>query len=138
MPPCRVRRQSRQKRASGDGGEAKNGRSAFIAVLALNRMKERSMPGKLDAAAIAEALADLPDWRYDAEAAALRRGFGFPDFSAAFAFMVRVALLAEAAGHHPDWSNSYNKVEIALSTHSAGGVTDKDVALARGIDRLAA
>ena len=58
---------------------------------------------------------------------ALHRRFTFADFSEAFAFMTRVALLAESKGHHPDWSNSWNKVDIALSTHSAGGVvTDAD------------
>ena len=59
-----------------------------------------------------------------------------PDFSAAFAFMTRVALLAEAAGHHPDWSNVYNRVSIALSTHDAGGITERDLDLARRIDGL--
>jgi 4a-hydroxytetrahydrobiopterin dehydratase len=68
---------------------------------------------------------------------ALRRRFVFADFSEAFAFMTRVALLAEAKGHHPDWSNSWNKVDIALSTHSAGSVvTDADRALAADIDEL--
>ncbi len=67
----------------------------------------------------------------------LRRRFRFADFSAAFAFMTRVALLAEKAGHHPDWSNSWNVVEISLSTHSAGStVTDRDRALAAAIDAL--
>lgn len=68
---------------------------------------------------------------------ALHRRFLFADFSAAFAFMTRVALLAESKGHHPDWSNSWNKVDIALSTHSAGGVvTDADRLLAAAIDAL--
>ena len=83
------------------------------------------------------ALETLPDWRYDAAAAAIRRDFRFADFSQAFAFMTRVALLAEKADHHPEWSNVYNRVSIALSTHDAGGLTDKDIALATAIDRLA-
>ena len=66
----------------------------------------------------------------------LYKKFEFKDFSEAFAFMTRVALAAEKADHHPDLSNTYNKVGIALSTHSAGGVTEKDVALARAIDRI--
>jgi 4a-hydroxytetrahydrobiopterin dehydratase len=67
----------------------------------------------------------------------LRRRFRFADFSAAFGFMARVALLAEAAGHHPDWSNSWNVVDISLTTHSAGStVTDKDRELSAAIDRL--
>ena len=83
------------------------------------------------------ALRTLPEWRYDEAARAIGRAFRFRDFAEAFAFMTRVALAAEKADHHPDWSNSWNKVEIALSTHSAGGVTEKDVALARTIDALA-
>jgi 4a-hydroxytetrahydrobiopterin dehydratase len=68
---------------------------------------------------------------------ALRRRFHFADFSEAFAFMTRVAILAEKAGHHPDWSNSWNTVDIALTTHSAGStVTDNDRNLAAAIDKL--
>jgi 4a-hydroxytetrahydrobiopterin dehydratase len=67
----------------------------------------------------------------------LHREFHFSDFSEAWAFMSRVALLAEKAGHHPDWSNSWNTVDIALSTHSAGStVTDADRELAAAIDEL--
>ena len=67
----------------------------------------------------------------------MRRTFEFADFSEAFAFMARVALLAEKRDHHPDWSNSWNKVDIALSTHSAGStVTDADRDLAAAIDQL--
>ena len=84
-----------------------------------------------------EALGRLPDWRYDGEAKAIRRGFVFADFSEAFAFMTRVALAAEKLDHHPDWSNVWNRVEIALTTHDTGGVTRRDLALARTIDRLA-
>ena len=79
------------------------------------------------------ALTRLPGWTYDAAAGALTRKFGFKTFTEAFAFMTRVAALAEAADHHPDWSNSYNTVTIALSTHDAGGVTARDVALAEAI-----
>lgn len=67
----------------------------------------------------------------------LSRTFKFEDFSEAFAFMTRVALLAETQGHHPDWSNTWNKVKIDLSTHDAGNtVTDKDRNLAKAIDKL--
>lgn len=82
------------------------------------------------------ALAGLKGWRHDVATDALVRDFGFKTFSEAFAFMTRVALLAEMAGHHPDWSNVYNKVTIRLSTHDADGLTEKDVALAGKIDRL--
>jgi 4a-hydroxytetrahydrobiopterin dehydratase len=68
---------------------------------------------------------------------ALRRRFEFANFSEAFAFMTRVAMLAEKAGHHPDWANSWNTVEISLTTHSAGStVTDNDRDLAAAIDKL--
>jgi len=81
------------------------------------------------------ALAEMP-WDYDEERKAIVRSYGFRNFSEAFAFMTRVALLAEKAGHHPDWSNSYNVVAISLSTHDAGGVTRNDLDLARKIDAL--
>ena len=85
-----------------------------------------------------EALAALPGWSFDAERNAIARSFRFGDFGEAFAFMTRVALEAEKADHHPDWSNSWNRVEILLTTHSAGGLTAKDVALARRIEEMAA
>ena len=84
------------------------------------------------------ALKDLPGWRYDPEARALRRTFRFRDFSEAFGFMARAALEAEKADHHPDWSNSYSRVEVSLQTHSAGGVTALDTALAAKMDKVAA
>jgi 4a-hydroxytetrahydrobiopterin dehydratase len=83
-----------------------------------------------------EALHRLPGWSYDEAVRAIRRRFRFRDFSEAFAFMTRVALAAEKADHHPDWSNSWNRVEVALTTHSAGDVTGKDIALAAAIDAL--
>jgi len=82
------------------------------------------------------ALQQLAGWSYDGATRALARDFKFKDFSEAFGFMTRVALLAQAADHHPEWSNVYNKVSIRLSTHSAGGVTGKDLALAAAIDKL--
>jgi 4a-hydroxytetrahydrobiopterin dehydratase len=82
------------------------------------------------------ALQRLAGWTYDGAGKALVRDFKFKDFSEAFGFMTRVALLAQAADHHPEWSNVYNKVRIHLSTHSAGGVTARDVALAEAIGRL--
>lgn len=91
---------------------------------------------RLDAARRDAELAKLPDWQFDSGADAIERRFKFRDFSTAFGFMTRVALLAEAAGHHPEWSNVYNRVSIRLTTHDAGGLTDKDVALAHAIDAL--
>ena len=84
-----------------------------------------------------EALKALPDWAYDEAARAIRRSFRFRDFSEAFGFMTRVALAAEKADHHPEWSNVWNRVEIALTTHDAGGLTGRDLDLARKIDALA-
>ena len=84
-----------------------------------------------------EALRELAGWAWDGEAKAIRRSFRFADFSEAFAFMTRVALAAEKADHHPDWSNSWNKVDVALSTHSEGGVTSRDVDLARKMEAFA-
>jgi 4a-hydroxytetrahydrobiopterin dehydratase len=83
------------------------------------------------------ALEGLPEWRWDEARDAIERSFKFSDFSEAFAFMTRVALAAEQTDHHPDWSNSWNRVDVALSTHSAGGVTALDVELARRIDGFA-
>lgn len=81
-------------------------------------------------------LSGLNGWVYDATSDAISHDFKFKDFSEAFAFMTRVALLAQSADHHPEWSNVYNKVSVTLTTHDAGGVTAKDVALAEGIDKL--
>ena len=78
----------------------------------------------------------LGEWDYDDARDALTRSFVFADFSEAFAFMTRVALLAEKADHHPEWSNVWNRVEILLTTHDAGGLSARDVAMAQAIDRL--
>jgi 4a-hydroxytetrahydrobiopterin dehydratase len=84
------------------------------------------------------ALDQLKGWIYDAEGDAITRDFKFKDFSEAFAFMTRVALLAQAADHHPEWSNVYNKVTIKLTTHDAKGLSAKDTTLAGEIDKLLA
>ena len=81
-------------------------------------------------------LAAIPEWQPTAEDRALSRGFEFADFSQAFAFMTRVALLAEVQGHHPDWANVYNKVAITLTTHDVGGLSERDFKLAAAIDKL--
>jgi len=82
-------------------------------------------------------LAALPGWTLGREGAAIERKFAFADFSEAFAFTARVALLAEKHDHHPEWSNVYNRVEIALTTHDAGGLSMRDVEMAQAIDALA-
>ncbi len=83
------------------------------------------------------ALASLDGWREAVDGRAIEKHFRFADFPAAFAFMTRVALLAERRNHHPDWRNVYDRVEVTLTTHDAGGVTERDIALARLIDAAA-
>jgi 4a-hydroxytetrahydrobiopterin dehydratase len=80
------------------------------------------------------AVARLSGWRAVDGRDAIIKEFRFKDFNAAFGFMSRVALYAERHDHHPEWSNVYNRVEVTLATHDAGGVTDKDVALAHFMD----
>jgi 4a-hydroxytetrahydrobiopterin dehydratase len=91
----------------------------------------------LAAADVRERLAARPGWQLVDDGRAIERGFKFADFSAAFAFMTRVALAAERADHHPEWSNVYNRVTIRLTTHDAGGVTERDFALAAAADAAA-
>jgi 4a-hydroxytetrahydrobiopterin dehydratase len=78
-----------------------------------------------------------PEWILAADRKSIRNSYKFKNFNEAFAFMTRVALLAERMDHHPDWSNSYNRVEISLSTHDAGGVTEQDIKLAQAIAAFA-
>lgn len=94
------------------------------------------MVEQLSDAERADALDGLPDWDYDDGRDAITRQFAFADFSEAFAFMTRVALLAEVADHHPEWSNVYNRVEILLTTHDAGGLSERDIEMAGKIDAL--
>ncbi len=85
----------------------------------------------------AAALAQLDGWRALDARDAIAKTFRFKDFNAAFGFMSRVALQAEKLDHHPEWSNVYNQVEVTLATHDAGGVTEKDVTLAKFMDQVA-
>jgi 4a-hydroxytetrahydrobiopterin dehydratase len=94
------------------------------------------MPTLLTDAERAALATALPAWAQRDGGKAIHRGFRFKDFSEAWGFMARVALLAEQLGHHPDWSNVWNRVEVTLSTHDAGGLTGNDVALAKAIDAL--
>lgn len=79
---------------------------------------------------------ELPEWRVAEGRDAIERAFRFRDFNAAWGFMARVALLAEQQDHHPEWSNVYNRVHITLTTHDAGGLSERDVRLAKAIDAL--
>jgi len=81
--------------------------------------------------------AELPGWAPVEGRDALKKAFKFKSFSEAWGFMTRVALAAEKLNHHPEWSNVYNRVEITLTTHDCGGLSDLDVTLARRIDKLA-
>ena len=83
------------------------------------------------------ALAALRGWMPVADRDAVRKTFTFDDFNAAFGFMARVALIAERMDHHPEWLNVYNRVDVVLSTHDAGGLTQKDIALATAMDAIA-
>ena len=86
-----------------------------------------------------EVLNALPLWQaHEGDRPAIERKLVFPDFNAAFGFMTRVALLADKVDHHPEWFNVYNRVEVVLTTHDAGGVTRRDLDMARFIDETAA
>ena len=84
----------------------------------------------------AEALAALPEWTLRGDGLAIEREFKLRNFSEAWAFMSRVALIAERHDHHPEWSNVYNRVAITLTTHDAGGLSERDGRMARAIDAL--
>ena len=84
----------------------------------------------------AAALDELGEWDFDEARDAITRQFLFANFSEAFAFMTRVAMLAEVQDHHPEWSNVWNRVDVLLTTHDASGLSVRDVAMARAIDAL--
>ena len=90
---------------------------------------------KLSQDKITEALQQLSGWQQDGEQ--IKKSFQFRDFQHAFAFMTAAAMHAERHDHHPDWSNCYNRVAVSLSTHDAGGITEKDFALARCMEEVA-
>ncbi len=94
------------------------------------------MVQRLDDAARAALGETLPQWTLVQGRDAITRSFRFADFSQAWGFMARVALLAEQQDHHPEWFNVYNKVDITLSTHDAGGLSQRDIKLAQAIDGL--
>ncbi len=93
------------------------------------------MAEKLTAAARRAALAKLKGWKKVRGRDAIFKSYRFRDFNAAFGFMSRAALMAERMDHHPEWFNVYNRVDVTLTTHDAGGVTERDIRLARFMDR---
>jgi len=94
------------------------------------------MVERLSEEARGAALAQLPGWTHDPARDAITRRFTFGDFNQAFGFMTRVALLAEKADHHPEWSNVWNRVDVLLTTHDAGGLSQRDVDMAQAIERV--
>ena len=92
---------------------------------------------RLSDAEVADLLTELPGWTVRSDGQAIVRTFKFADFNAAFGFMTRVALYADKHDHHPEWSNVYNRVEITLTTHDAGGLSARDAAMARAIAGMA-
>ena len=94
------------------------------------------MIAKLTAGEREAALKELRNWQMAKDRDAIQRSFKFKNFSEAWGFMNRVALLAESQDHHPEWFNVYNKVDITLATHDAGGLSARDVKLAKAIDAV--
>ncbi|QUS58198.1 4a-hydroxytetrahydrobiopterin dehydratase [Pseudovibrio brasiliensis] len=94
------------------------------------------MPELLSFAAKEFALAELPHWTLSEDGNSIERTFTFRSFARAFGFMSSAAILAEKLNHHPTWTNTYNKVEVLLTTHDAGGLTELDFKLARKLDKL--
>ena len=95
------------------------------------------MANKLDEAARKGIAQRLPGWRLVDGRDAIHKTFTFKDFNEAFGFMARAALVAEQMNHHPEWLNVWNRVEVTLSTHDAGGLTERDMKLAEAMDRIA-
>ena len=93
---------------------------------------------RLDDAAVTALIAAHPDWTLGPGGQHITRTCRFADFSAAFAFMARVAMIAETMDHHPEWSNVYNRVTIMLTTHDVDGLSDRDSRMASAIDKLLA
>lgn len=95
------------------------------------------MVEKLKPGARAGAMKRLPAWHTIERGTAMTRSYVFADFSEAFGFMARVALVAESMNHHPEWSNVYKTVDVVLTTHEADGLTERDMKLAAAMDKIA-
>lgn len=92
------------------------------------------MAQRLENSQIQQALGELTNWQLVEGRSAICRQFKFKNFNEAFGFMTRAALVAEKINHHPEWSNVYNSVDVTLSTHDAGGITELDIKLAKAMD----
>jgi 4a-hydroxytetrahydrobiopterin dehydratase len=92
----------------------------------------------LDAEAVARELTGLDDWQLDASGLSISKSFKFDSFVEAFGFMTEAAIVAEKLDHHPDWRNSYSRVEVSLTTHAKKQLTDRDFKLAAAMDKAAA
>ncbi len=99
--------------------------------------QEKASREKLISIRRSQALSRVPAWKEVAGRDAIARKFTFKDFNEAFGFMTRVALVAEQMNHHPEWSNVWRTVEVTLSTHDAGGLTELDIRLAEAMDKIA-
>ena len=94
-------------------------------------------PKQIATQQLAMILSELPEWHLSDDGLSLKQTLKFQNFRQAFAFMTEIAMVAETLDHHPDWSNSYHKVVISLTTHDVGGITDLDIKLAAAISRSA-
>lgn len=92
--------------------------------------------GVLNERALGDALSNLPDWQIVDTNKAIKREFKFKNFNEAFGFMTRAAMMAEKLDHHPEWFNVYNRVEVTLTTHSANGITELDIKMAKFMDKI--
>jgi 4a-hydroxytetrahydrobiopterin dehydratase len=117
---------------------AHRGQTPLVRKFLKSKARSSDMVERLSAGERAKALQELSGWAEVGGRDAISRTFTFRDFNEAFGFMSRVALVAEKRDHHPEWRNVYKTVEVVLSTHDAGGVTARDVELARAMDRIAA
>lgn len=95
------------------------------------------MVKKLSSEEKSAALAKIPGWMAASQRDAIQKTFKFVDFNAAFGFMTRAALIAEQMNHHPEWLNVYNRVDVTLTTHDCGGLSEKDIHLAQALDKVA-
>ena len=120
----------------GGAVDTKDSSDAAASRVDFSLKQEVGMSKQLTGSVLEQNMAVLDGWQANADKTAISRSLRFRDFNAAFGFMSRVALMAERLDHHPEWSNVYNKVEITLTTHDAGGLTEKDMVMARFISEI--